>query len=668
MITIRFEKVEGQNKFIRTAVFPNEISFQDELTITDDLYLFQAKYHWEQSTHQLSEKILADKGKRLALAALGEEGVKQFVKLKRAGNWQEITIVERPQTPEIAAIPWELIHIDGEFIALHTRTPVRRMVDGYDGIEELSLNKPLKMALLSATPDGTDRLLIENEQIRFARSIAHVISRKQLVVHEIINCTREKLNAALRHNDYDIVYFTGHGAYLRDRGFLCLENDEGCLDHIDSLEFARLIASRSLPRLAFLNCCLSGASGKATASGAFWDVARKLIAAGVPDVIATQTNVFDNHAQVFMKAFFDEIFSEYNVSNAITRARDALKNALKGDDVSNTFYQYIHLSQTPLNPRVVYKEPATTSPQGKQYFASLNHPSVDMRFVRRYNAITQIESCYREGNKAVMVYGMGGTGKTSLSVMLEQTLLEHYDASLRVKDALWLDLRTSPTVGAMIGQLSHIIADKGNDLNAERMKALEDPLDVPKILNDTFGNEVFLTIDNCETLIDTGTGRIDDKTFAFLINLIAHTTGWKVLLTSREPFPLEFENRTLFNYTKYHLGCLTFTERVALLDVLLHAQRESLEEEVQDTVLREVAGNPYELHLFVKNLSHGQGVDALIKETHTAAGEYAYLDYYLGKVTAGVLSTLHLLAVFQETPTEAEINAVASWLAPVYKI
>lgn len=657
MITVRFEKTETQDKFHRKAIFPNKLSFQEELSISSDLYLIHARYQWEQSTYQLPEKALVDMGKCLALAALGKEGVKQFIKQKREGSWLGITFIESPQTPEVAAIPWELIHIDGEFLSLNFRTPVRRMIDGYCRVENLLLNKPLKMALLSATPSDLDKLLIEREQLRFARSIGHLISKNHLTVHEIMNCTREKLASALRYNNYDIIYFTGHGTYARGTGYLCLEDPDGKREMIDSLEFARL-TSGSLPRLVFLNCCQSGASDARKASDTFRDVARKLIETGVPDIIATLTTVFDEHAQIFMKTFFDEIFSEYNVSNAITRARDDLKNKLKDTAIPNTFYQFVHLTQTLPNPGVAYKESVLPSSKGNQYYASPFHPSVDMNFVRRYNAVTQVEASYREGNKAVLVYGMGGVGKTALSAMLEQILLEHYDPSLGVKDTLWLDLRSICTTGAMIDQLSSMIADKGNALNSERIKKLEKPLEVSKILNETFGSEIFLTIDNCETLLDAESRPKDMEMFQFLISLVAHTIGWKIFLTSREPFDLELDTRTLFNYTKYHLGSLAFTERVALLDTLLISNKKTLHEDLHDNVLREVGGNPYELHLFVKNLSQAQDVDTLIRETHTKTGEYAYLDYYVGKITEDALRVLHILATFQSPPSEHEIGEV----------
>lgn len=107
MITVRFEKIETQDKFRRNVIFPNELSFEEELPISSDLYLFHARYQWERSTYQLPEKALIDMGKRLALAALGEEGVDQFIKQERKGNWLGITFIESPQTSEVAAIPWE---------------------------------------------------------------------------------------------------------------------------------------------------------------------------------------------------------------------------------------------------------------------------------------------------------------------------------------------------------------------------------------------------------------------------------------------------------------------------------------------------------------------------------------------------------------------------------
>lgn len=668
MIRVRFQKSTQAGVYNRIISFPNESDLcSRDVEVPAGLFVKQKTYDWEKDIFNLTETQLVNIGSTIGAIALGKEGTEKFIYFKRNRIWAGVQILESVSTSELAAIPWELIHIDDEFISMNPRTPVCRSIDGYESTtHKLVLNSPIKMALLSAMPPDQNPLMIENEQIRFALTIGTLISQNRLEVHEIINCTRDKIASALRENKYDIIYFTGHGAYKKGMGYLCLEEDENGIslrtDPLSSIDFARMIPQDNVPSLVFLNSCQSATStAQESQYTTFRDLGRELIQVGVPDVIATLTPVFDQDSQYFMQCFFDNLLNSYNVCDTVARAREFLKS--RG---LNTFYQYVHLTQTVEKPEVRQSRLRRRKRQKPYYFASLNHPSVDANFIGRYRVLSEIESAYKNGAKAVMVVGIGGVGKTALSAMLERRLLNHYDPSLRVSRVIWLDLRDQHTIGALLEQIATVLRASGNQIAAISLAdtANVDPLSICKYLHDTFQDSMLLTIDNCETLLDTTGNPKNAEMLKLVIGIIAHTGGWKALLTTREPFELTIGNRSLFTTYTYRLASMTYTERVALINSISIGKKvwANMQPADKEKIIKEVGGNPFEIELFIRNLTPLSDVEFLIKDTHRKTGDYAYLDYYLGKLNKEVLTILQLLSVFQSPPTLLEIGAVAKQL------
>ena len=97
--------------------------------------------------------------------------------------------------------------------------------------------------------------MVEEELINVALSLDEPITDGTLLVDEIMNCTREKLRETLRGNHYDIVYFTGHGSFQENAGFLALEASDGSTDHLSADDFAAALRSQRGVSLLFLNCC-----------------------------------------------------------------------------------------------------------------------------------------------------------------------------------------------------------------------------------------------------------------------------------------------------------------------------------------------------------------------------------------------------------------------------
>ena len=360
-----------------------------------------------------------------------------------------------------------------------------------------------------------------------------------------------------------------------------------------------------------------------------------------------------------MRAFFPFIIHKFNVSEAVIRGRESLKhNGL------NTFYQYIHLTQCTGETEIkeIKAEIPPLRDQQRILYNSLNHPSEDNIYIPRFSVISDIENGYLTGAKAILLTGLGGMGKTSLSAIMEKRLLNHYDARLKREKSVWLDLREDPTPGGIIAQLCGILRGIGDYSAAQELNDRRemDPLEICRILMKSLGDKIFLTLDNCEDVLDSSSQFQDEKMKIFLLTLISQTPGWKVLITARESFDLTLDHRTLFHFRNINLGTMGFTEQTAHLNLHLEQKGKglSLSDEEKRKILREMGENPYELVWFFGEITGQSDIENLIKEIHGKTGEYAKINFYLGKLKQEEIRFLQFLSVFRDPPSLEKVKLV----------
>ena len=65
-----------------------------------------------------------------------------------------------------------------------------------------------------------------------------------------------------------------------------------------------------------------------------------------------------------------------------------------------------------------------------------------------------------------------------------------------------------------------------------------------------------------------------------------------------------------------------------------------------------MAGHPWEVHLFFGDYRPGEDIDERIGDVHRRAGEYAHLDYYLGKIDNQSRRLFEVLAILEESETQ----------------
>ncbi len=204
--------------------------------------------------------------------------------------------------PELATWPWELLHdpVREHTFAVSPDTLLVRYFDqaaAFGSPADQRTDPPLDLLLvLPAAPD----LDLAREQLAVETVAAAMPGA--LRVHTLKGViTRVDLADALLLGDYDMVHFSGHGAFIDGRGYVALNKPDGTQDWVHSGALSRLAVNYGSIRLVVLNVCSSGRTDEARA---FQGLAPQMVRHGVPAVVAMQFPITDEAATTFSREFY----------------------------------------------------------------------------------------------------------------------------------------------------------------------------------------------------------------------------------------------------------------------------------------------------------------------------------------------------------------------------
>lgn len=139
---------------------------------------------------------------------------------------------------------------------------------------------------------------------------------KHASADEIIN--------GLREDNSDILYLVCHGLMANGRGLIYLEGPDGKRNVTGSDEFAvRIKELQNPPRLAVLVSCQSAGNGSGEALTA---LGPRLVEAGIPAVIAMQSDLRMDSAAQFLPVFFRELQKDGQIDRAMVVARGMIRH------------------------------------------------------------------------------------------------------------------------------------------------------------------------------------------------------------------------------------------------------------------------------------------------------------------------------------------------------
>ena len=141
--------------------------------------------------------------------------------------------------------------------------------------------------------------------------------------------TLDALSERLREG-YDILYFVCHGALIRGRPHLWLEDAQRQADVMPADDLVvRLRGLPERPRLVVLCAAQrAGATAHSTDPGVLAALGPRLAEAGIPAVLAIHGNVTVATMAEFMPCFFVELRRDGQIDRAVTTARAAVRERL----------------------------------------------------------------------------------------------------------------------------------------------------------------------------------------------------------------------------------------------------------------------------------------------------------------------------------------------------
>jgi hypothetical protein len=168
----------------------------------------------------------------------------------------------------------------------------------------------IRALLVCPNPRGTDRLRTDREERVLRESIRLSKFRGSVEIDTLRAATLDDLRRGLRHAQYDIIHFSGHGT----RRGLVFEDESGRLVVAKSEALARLVAKHGI-ETAILNACYSLDVGTITPIGTKY-------------TIAMDGPIADDAAIEFSRGFYDAIGDGDDVPGAFQEGIDCaeLKN------------------------------------------------------------------------------------------------------------------------------------------------------------------------------------------------------------------------------------------------------------------------------------------------------------------------------------------------------
>jgi hypothetical protein len=287
----------------------------------------------------------AEDGERLFNWLVADEALKvAWAEVRGQRPQRRIRLRIDATAPELHAIPWELLRdaADGaaaQDLAATSATPFSRYLAGRWQPGGAILRRPVKILVAIANPDNlADYELAEIDVDQEWQLLEEATADQEEIELKLLDqpCTLAALEEALKEG-YHVLHFIGHGAYREkggqgkavlyladEKNQVVLANDEDVaamlgrqLAHSDLSDDERL-------RMVFLASCQTATRSPADA---FRGLGPRLVAAGVPAVMAMQDLVPVDTARQFAATFYQQLLAHGQVDLASNEARSALLTA-----------------------------------------------------------------------------------------------------------------------------------------------------------------------------------------------------------------------------------------------------------------------------------------------------------------------------------------------------
>ena len=337
-------------------------------------------------------------------------------------------------------LPWEIMATTNDFFAAGDNLyEVSRRIGKANNNPPEAKYKDLTLTFMAADPDMDSGLQYEQEE-RAILQATRTSNNLNLIVEESGNL-QSLTQRIIDLGHCDIAHLSCHGGIDSQRGFvLQLEDEYFGLQEVTANDFQLL--SQHISCL-FVSACHSGHSDDSLEKQA---LTARLASVGIANVIGWDGSVKDSDASYFASQFYQALLTATTVTTAFAFAQ---KESLRNNK------QHWHLGRCYLSSNGGGKLIATNKPKnpnrrGKNFHIMLDKVKKQVRvaskesFVGRRWQTKQALQSFSEGRKAgVLLYGIGGTGKSSLAARIIDRLEPQYKPVIIYKHYEAFDILTA---------------------------------------------------------------------------------------------------------------------------------------------------------------------------------------------------------------------------------
>jgi tetratricopeptide (TPR) repeat protein len=592
---------------------------------------------------------------------------------------------------EWAGLPWEALPgPDGRSLALHPLVSVYRKVQAAAGRR---LAGPLRIVVAIASPDtGGGPLLDYEKELRNVLAAVRAARADAADVRVVPFATPAAIREELERSPAHVLHITGHGS----PGHLYLEDGDGAALPVTADELADLaVPARRMPPVVTLAACYTDAA--ATQEGVSF--AARLCQRGVSAVIATEASITDTYATRLLARVYAALAQEGDgdVVAALSQARRRVQAELEAspdprDRLLAGLGEWAAVTVLAASATVpVLDRGQTTVAAGRPsrpQIAGLNGRG-DWYFVgrRAEQRLWPAELTASDGPAGIVVYGIGGTGKTTLAAEVADRVRDREPDRVLVSMAGPLTLESvlsTVVAGVRRELLARSAADAEDAIRALDVAARSDVgwRDRYAVLRDRVLDRVpvLVLLDNFEDNLrpDGTTWQVADAALGRLLAAWTDDPGLsRLLVTCRYPFTLPNGGHELLSFRQ--LGPLSRAETMKLAWSLPALDR--LDPTELGRVWRLAGGHPRSLEYLDALLSGGRasypdvtarlhqavaarlgganmnqwladrtGLDAALAETVTLAADDVLLGDLLSRLdeVPGAVDLLAGISVYRE--------------------
>ncbi|MEH2255317.1 CHAT domain-containing protein, partial [Nostoc sp.] len=327
-------------------------------------------------------------------------------------------------TEKLAHLPWEVLHDGVSFLVQRVPAivPVRWVSDST--VKKLTIegeaeNRALQVLFMATSPLDVEPVLdFEGEEARILEATAR--QPLALTVEESGYLLELGYLVDGYDSDYfDVLHLTGHATLQDGQPRFITETEIGEAFYASAGNIAQELQFR-LPKLIFLSGCRTGQAGN---SGSVPSMAEELLQSGAKAVLGWGQKVLDPDATAAAAALYQELSAGKQITEAVASTYQALIENKARDWHLLRLYAAGNLPGSLVTPlRTRGRKPAPPPSVSTQFLDLAGKVKVATResFVGRRR---QLQNCLRvltqsSDEVGVLIYGMGGLGKSSLAARL----------------------------------------------------------------------------------------------------------------------------------------------------------------------------------------------------------------------------------------------------------